>query len=215
MSLFSKAESFLRASGYDVEPLDEQDFLIAKRPHLGGAYNITCIGIAEKPPEASAQHLIVERFKKLTSRYPTATLTFLSGTIGGYQTDTIDSLRTLRVSTLTPAFFFDSLFKYDNNPDAASTIKALADSGKAQETMRVKQPFVISESGEEGDDLAEYLLEEVRKKSRSNFPSPTLWIVSAPAGYGKSVMFASLFHKVYNFFQQEKRAQRVFRGRCR
>ena len=234
MSLFSKAESFLRASGYDVNILDERDFLIAKRPDLGGTDAITCIGIAENPPEASAQHLIVERFERVARRYPTATLKFLSGTTGGYQDDIRGDLRDLRVSFLTPALFFDTPFKYDyevadreqaqevadreqaqrerrtRQRHAASEVTGLAHRGSDQEPIRVKQPFVVSESGEEGDDLAEYLLEEVRKKSTSIVPSPTLWLVSAPAGYGKSFMFDSLFHKVYNYFQDEKKAQRLF-----
>ena len=212
MSLFSKAESFLEASGYDVSTYQsEQDFLIAKKPDLGGASSITCVGIAEKTPESSAQHQIENRFARVAREFPNATLKFLSGTgTRGYQAQITDHLRRrLKVSILPPAFFFDTLFKYDNDRSVASTVKNLADSGEAQEPLRVKQPFRLA-SGEQGDDLAEYLLAEVQKQSRTNSPSPALWIVSAPAGYGKSMMFASLFHKVYKVFQDEKRSQRSF-----
>lgn len=212
MSLVIKAESFLEASEYDVSRhQSEQDFLLAAKPDIGGASSITCVGIAEKPPESSAQYQIEERFERVAREFPNATLKFLSGTgTGGYQAQITDHLRRhLKVSILPPALFFDTPFKYDNDNNAASTVRNLANRGDAQEPLRVKQPFRLA-SGEQGDDLAEYLLKEVQKQSRDNSPSPALWIVSAPAGYGKSIMFASLFRKVYELFQDEKRLQRSF-----
>ena len=213
MSLFSKAESFLKASGYDVSKHpSEPDFLIAEKPDLGES-SITCVGVAEGTPEYSAQHLIVERFERVARVYPTATLKFLyspSVTIGApHLTDIIiDDLRNLKVSTLSPAFFFDTLFTYDSNRSAASIVKDLAENGRKQERLRVKQPYRLA-SGEQGEDLAEYLLEEATNKKVGS-SSPTLWIVSAPAGYGKSYMFASLFHQMYAAFQNAKRSQTVF-----
>ena len=210
MSLFSKAESFLKASGYNVSPLDEKDFLKAEKPGLGTS-DITCIGIAEMAPETSAQHQIEERFNRVASGYSSATLIFLSKTgAEGYQANTLNHLRKLKVKILPPAFFFDTLFKWDTSRSVASTARGLADSAEAQEPLRVKQPFVIPASNKQGEDLAEYLLDEVRARSHSYSRSPTLWIVSAPAGYGKSFMFASLFHKVYDEFQQQKRLQNSF-----
>ena len=212
MSLFSKAESFLKAREYEVSSLNEKDFLKAEKPEdLGGDNSITCIGIAESPPEESAQHLIEERFKRVSGRYPTATLQFLSGTgTSGYQASTTDYLqRKLKVKIYPPALFFDTLFKWDTSR-AASAVRNLANRGAKAELLRVKQPFVIPAFNKQGDDLAEYLLNEVRAQSRSYSQSPTLWIVSAPAGYGKSFMFASLFHKVHDEFIKQKRLHNVF-----
>lgn len=210
MSLFSKAESFLKASGYDVEPLDEKGFLKTEQPDIGDTNIITCIGIDEKIPEESAQHLIVDRFDRVASQHPTASLIFLSPGTASYLSVVTDQLRHRKVSILPPALFFDTLFKYDTNFNAATAVKKLADEGKAQEKLGVKQPFRLA-SGERGDDITEYLLKEVRDQSRRrDSPPPTLWIVSAPAGYGKSYMFASLFRKVYNLFHHEKRLQREF-----
>ena len=115
--------------------------------------------------------------------------------------------RDLKVTILPPAFFFDTLFKYDSNRSAASIVKNLADSGGDQEPQRVKQPFALDGEKQE-QDLSEYLLQKVHEQSRAT--SPMLWVVSAPAGYGKSIMFASLFHKVYRDFQDAKREQRPF-----
>ncbi len=127
MSLFSKAESFLKASGYDVETLDEKDFLKAEEPDIGGGTRTNCIGIAEEPPEPSAQHLIEERFKRVASEHKGATLKFLSKTgTGGYQADTIENLRKRKVKILPPVLFFDTLFKWDTNRSAASAARNLA-----------------------------------------------------------------------------------------
>ena len=137
--------------------LDEKDFLKAEIPGLGA--NDICIGIAETAPEASVQHQIEERFNRVASRYSSATLIFLSGTgLEGYQADTLNYLRKLDVTILPPAFFFDTLFKWDTSRSVASAAKGLADSGEAQEPLRVKQPFVIPAENKQGDDLAEYLL---------------------------------------------------------
>ena len=210
MSLYVKAESFLHASGYDVTRYEgEKDFLLARKPDLGGVSSITCVGVADRQLAPSEQSQIQNRFERVAREFPNATLKFLSMTgTGGYQAHVTDYLRrSLKVSILPPAFFFDTLFKYDNDTSVASTVKDLADSGRDQESLRVKQPFRL-ESGDQGDDLAEYLLDRVQENRFSQ--SPTLWIVAAPAGYGKSIMFASLFHKVYQVFQNEKRAQRQF-----
>lgn len=210
MSLFNKAESFLQASGYDVVPHEsERDFLVARKPDLGGDSSITCLGVVERPQEPSEQYQIESRFERMAREHPSATLKLLSMTgTGGYQAHVTDNLRrSLNVKILPPAFFFDTLFKYDNDGSVASTVKDLADSGKKQEPLRVKQPYRL-ESGDQGDDLAEYLLDRVEAADYSR--SPSLWIVSAPAGFGKSFMFASLFHKVYQVFQNKKRAQQQF-----
>ena len=126
MSLFSKVESFLKASGYNnVNPLDEKDFLKAEIPGLA---NDICIGIAETAPEASVQHQIEERFNRVASRYSSATLIFLSGTgLEGYQADTLNYLRKLDVTILPPAFFFDTLFKWDTSRSVASAAKRLSE----------------------------------------------------------------------------------------
>ena len=203
MSLFSKAESFLKASGYNVSPLDEKDFLKAEMP---GLVDDICIGIVEEAPEASAQHQIEERFNRVASGNSDATLIFLRTGTERYQADTLNYLRKLKVKILQPAFFFDNLFTWDTHRSAASAALGLAESGESHEPLRVKQPFVIPAFNKQGDDLAEYLLNEVRAQSRSYSRSPTLWIVSAPAGYGKSIMFASLFHKVYDEFHKQKRS---------
>jgi len=38
----------------------------------------------------------------------------------------------------------------------------------------------------------------------------TVWLVAAPAGYGKSVLFSSLFGKLYSRFQYQKKRQQLY-----
>jgi hypothetical protein len=111
------------------------------------------------------------------------------------------------LTTQSPALFFDTPFKYEHNPNAASVIGRLAIDGDVAERARVPQPY-SDESGRRTGDLVGDLLVEIEEATRGT--NPVVWIVAAPAGYGKSVSFRSLFSRLYARFREKKKRHETF-----
>ena len=96
-----------------------------------------------------------------------------------------------------PIWFFDREFSSEKK---STPLKTLEENAKEYIEGRIEQPF---EGDETGDDLLNYLLAEL-----DNPKEPCLRIIIAPAGYGKTVLMASLYTKLKERFLSRKKAQK-------
>ncbi|UFN44832.1 NACHT domain-containing protein [Nocardioides okcheonensis] len=114
-----------------------------------------------------------------------------------------------QVTIRTPIQFFDASFRWDaqsrdGGSIAPSAAARLRSDGESQAKKRTKQPYIAEGRDEPGEDI----LQELTKLFRSSrpWPAPVL-LVTAPAGYGKSMLFGSLYANLYSSFQADKREQ--------
>ena len=185
-------------------------FLVADQPRLGESRDTRLIWIVS-PTEAhnfkKLEENLLREFEKLIPQYPNATYTLLAHSLEGFSRDFRSELSKLRVELKVPIWFFDSPFKCEMSPEATkSSISSLRDS--ELDWRRIAQPFSILVNGEEkgkGTDLLTHLLDDLRNASR-----PSLRIIIGPAGMGKTILFKSLFARLYNEFIESKKKQKIF-----
>ena len=215
MSLIKKAKAFLEAGGAQVEERDRA-MLLAREHGLGGRQTTMCLWIAEPEGQQQIRSLessLLTRFEGAVRRYRGASLHLLVPALEGFSTDFRQRARILGVRVVPPPLFFDTQFRYESAPSTASIIASLAKDAESLGRTRVSQPYSVESF--EGDataqaqgDIVDDLLRETIACSRSR--DPRIWVIAAPAGYGKSIMFASLFGRLYREFQERKRRQEYF-----
>lgn len=217
MTLTEKAASYLTAWGYEI--LDRNsDLLVARKKDAVGSENIKCVWISEREPDSAIEDKFIERFldDDVSTRHASVDKIFLTESLNYSSQFRRDCSKELRVRILSPVRFFDTPFNFDNDKAAAGVVKQLADDGKQWEACRVRQPFsIVARSLDDREreihrekDLAEHLFGQVRQRARR--PQPTLWIVAAPAGCGKTRLFSSLFAGVYGEFHSHKNRHMFF-----
>lgn len=214
MGLVDLTRDFLTASNYDVES-KEHNLLVASRPGLGGDREYRCVWVLTHEERQGKQQLFLEdeylgRFRGVqkSAKYRGASLYLLSDSLEGISRDFLTTARRqIGVKVHVPAQFFDTDFKHETVSHAtASAILELRNDAK-DDSQRVPQAYT-QESGGDGDDLLHHLLAEIDATQDSQ--EAIVWFVVAPAGYGKSVLFSSLFAKLYRKFQDHKKRQRLY-----
>lgn len=98
-----------------------------------------------------------------------------------------------------PVWFFDKEF---STLKTSTPLKQLEAEAKKYESERIAQPFISG--GKKGSDLLDTLLDELKSPK-----APSLRIILAPAGYGKTVLMASLYSKLKEKFVKEKQRQQL------
>ena len=214
MGLVDLARDFLSASGYHVDS-KERNLLVASRPGLGGDREYRCVWVLTTEERHGKQQAFLEeeylgRFRGIqrSEKYHGATLYLLTNTFEGLSTNFLSQTRrAIGVKVHVPAQFFDTNFKHELVSRA--TASAILDLAKAarDDSKRVPQAYT-QENGNGGNDLLQHLLREIDASQGSQ--EATVWFVVAPAGYGKSVLFSSLFSKLYDQFQDHKKRQRLY-----
>lgn len=212
LNLAADARSFLEASGYEVQK-SQPGFLVVRKSGDFGQDVFVCVAIVDSDLLAGQEDRLLERF--LAHDEYSGHKYLLTDHVR-ISRDLRQLLKELGVRVLTPALFFDTPFKYENDPRAAGALAKLARDGDDGEKRRVRQPFAVrghvthssTPTGPKSTDLAEYLLQDIKLRSRHR--TPTLWVVAAPAGQGKSRMFTALFARVFNEFQQHKSRRELF-----
>ena len=214
MGLVDLTRDFLTASNYDVES-KEHNLLVASRPGLGGDREYRCVWVLTSEERQGKQSIFLEdeylgRFRGVqkSAKYRGAGLYLLANSLEGISADFLRTARRqIGVKVHVPAQFFDTDFKYESVSHAtASAILDLANDAK-DDSRRVPQAYT-QENGNDGNDLLRHLLKDIDATQDSQ--EATVWFVAAPAGYGKSVLFSSLFSKLYRKFQDCKKRQRLY-----
>ncbi len=98
-----------------------------------------------------------------------------------------------------PVWFFDREFSIGKQ---STPLKNLEAQVSKYENERIPQPYNCD--GEKGRDLLETLFNELQSIGK-----PLIKIILAPAGYGKTVLMASLYSKLREKFYQDKQRQKL------
>jgi hypothetical protein len=135
------------------------------------------------------------------TKYPEATAYVLAQSRSGFTREFLQELSDKRVSLTVPVQFFDSEFKVDEAPKAASAIQDIRSFEILKQ--RVPQPYRRDESPEanvDGKDLAELLRRDYTRTDEAS-----VRIIVGRAGIGKSFLFRTLFAGLYDEFLKSKR----------
>jgi hypothetical protein len=117
------------------------------------------------------------------------------------------------VLTRVPIQFFDSQFRWDaasgsGQNQAATAARDLRNAGESRAESRTPQPFRHDGRDVPGGDL----LAELTQRFSSSVPwERPIILVTAPAGFGKSILFESLFAGLLKQFMAAKRQQQQAR----
>ena len=209
------AQGYLRAEGWDVRTRgrdllvgdrvsrrsdDEKDYIYVWVPPDVG----TDFGSREGP--------YLRRFEEAKVEHPNAEKILLVQTRAGLSSEfRTGANRWHNVRVLTEAQFFDTSMRWETDPGSASAAKKLRNRGAEFANQRIKQPFRVVRPYGSGDDLSGPDLLDVLhnnlRNPRSRDDRPTIHIVVGPAGMGKSFLFETLYARLYDEFQADKRAQ--------
>lgn len=209
MGLVTLAQGYLEAEGYTVNARG-RGLLIGRREAMGDEQELVYLWVlpdTSRENFATQERPYLRRFMEAADENPTAMKYCLAPTLGGLSTDfRRDAQRHARVAVRAPAQFFDTDFKWEKDPRAASATRRLKRRGEEVAKARIAQPFQVIQSPggfrEDGSDLLAALHKRLRSDS-----GPTLHVVIGPAGMGKSVLFESLFSHLQDDFQNDKRAR--------
>ncbi|MEX2236248.1 MAG: pentapeptide repeat-containing protein [Dehalococcoidia bacterium] len=211
MDLKGLARGYLEAERYDVAE-QSRDLLVGSRKGLGEDNEFIYVWVptvGDRQSFRSREGFMLSQFKDINDLYPTAQKFMLVPNLEGLSTDFRSGARRwYNVKIRSTVQFFDTSFKWDDSPEATSVAKDVRDRGSSLLSQRVKQPF-DSPTSEAGNDLLETLLTRLRQSA--DLPSRPIHLVIGPAGIGKTFLFESLFSRLYDEFQVDKRRQQKAR----
>lgn len=207
MTLFEQAATYLETEGWEVtRGTKGASSIVGSRELMGVSTTLTvwC------PSEQEMQHVrqwepaMQRRFAEDGSP---GNKILLLNSVEGLSRDFRDSMTKHDVKFRAPVQFFDRTFCWDDAaPDgkrAASVAARMCADGVAAARQRVRQPYV-DDAGNHGDDLLDDLAR--RFESSIEWPRPIV-LVTAPAGYGKTMLFQALFSRLHEHFHTAKRRQ--------
>ena len=207
-SLSFLVRSYLESAGYKI--LSEQDNCLIADKIVFGSERDTLI-VWTVPPDVGPgryESTLRASVSKVRTNYPDAKAYVLASSRAGFSRDVRQLFRESKIRFLVPIQFFDTAFKAEEAPKAASAITDIV--SLASTEQRVPQPFKaeanLSETGEH--DLFQTLHEELSVPH-----GPTLRIIVGKAGIGKSFLFRALFARLYKDFMTAKKAQHGMRPR--
>jgi hypothetical protein len=157
-----------------------------------------------KSPAAPQLRPYLERFHRDSGPYPLAQKFMLVPSFEGITKEIRVAAKQLyNVNIRVPIQFFDTPFKAEESPEAASSaIKELRTEGEEHLRTRVLQPYAVRSNTREGEDLLETVFSQIRQASRERRGS--VQFIVGPAGIGKTVLFKSLFARLYDAFLEDK-----------
>ena len=139
----------------------------------------------------------------LRSKYPDAKATVLSSSRFGFSRLLQQELNDQRIRILVPIQFFDTEFKFEHAPKAASAIADIRSTTIL--SQRVRQPYSAEGAtvdSSSGKDLLDTLTEELSTSNTS-----TVRIVVGRAGMGKTFLSRAVFAQLYERFMKAKAQQ--------
>ena len=197
MGLLSQVKEYLGEADYTLQNPPAQDLVLATRSAIGGKENML-VWLPRTMKNQSQLDEIDDTFS--SPQYRNARRCILVPTTAGLTRDFRRDAQLLGSQILVPVQFFDTPFKIEEAPNAASVIASLRDQAKEH---RVPQPYAM-EGQPGGDDLLPVLHKKFTRPLESS-----LRIVVGPAGSGKSQLFSSLFGRLYDDFLEGKKRQRT------
>ena len=198
-NLLPLVRSYVESAGYKTLS-DHENCLIADKIVFGSERETLIVWTVPHDVDASRyESTLRASVSKVRANYPDATAYVLASYRGGFSRQIRQVFRESKIKFLVPIQFFDTAFKVEEAPKAAS---AIADIRSAANTeRRVQQPFNAKADQliGGGDDLLRTLHQELAEPH-----GPTLRIIVGKAGIGKSILFRALFAQLYKDFIEAK-----------
>jgi Pentapeptide repeats (8 copies) len=205
-TLISEAASFLEADDWVVSQRDPS-FIVGSRQGYGDASDQVLIWVPQQGLTPEQLRLredgYLRRFAEEAGTYGQKHL--LVESTEGLSADFRRRARgDFGVSLTVATDFFDAPFKWDRSRSTATAASELRRSGQRDLTERIAQPFESSRAYQSHEDMLQVLLPEFR----SSNDGPPVHLVTAPAGFGKSHLFHSLYAQLYDDFMAAKSEER-------
>jgi len=191
---------YLGSAGFKI--LDQQEgYLIADKLVFAQDRD-TCVvwTVPTDQDNSRYESTLRGQISRVRPNYPYAKAYVIAKSRGGFSRDFQQELSDQRIHFLVPIWFFDTAFKVDESPKAASAISDIR--SQAVQEKRIPQPYKEKfEDGSlsRGDDLFDTLVEEILNSKES-----TVRVVVGRAGIGKSFLFRALFSHLYEKFLNKK-----------
>jgi hypothetical protein len=192
-------EDFLSTYGYIVKPTSHANCELFSRPTGAGILDELLIYFHESGEEDIIEDILPElneEYKKIPGGEGGRRF-FLSPISLGRVPEVV---KNNGFTYQVPVWFFDREFSVAKK---RTPLKLLEEDAAKYERERIEQPYKINrEKGEKGDDLLNYLMKDLEDPKES-----CLRIIVAPAGYGKTVLMATLYTKLREKFLENKKRQ--------
>jgi len=209
VNLTSLTIEYLKAAEYTTSQRGRDLIVGTRRAPIGHDDDVILIwvpGEDSKRPFQSQEGSYLARFQAAAEEYIQARKfmvvpTFEQMTAGFRQA----AKQVYNVNIRVPIQFYDTPFIQEESlaRAAASAALALRDRGKQAEQSRVPQPFTTQDAAETDKDLLGILTGRLQGKARAS--DKNVHVVVGPAGVGKTVLFESLFARLYDDFIDDKR----------
>ena len=202
-SLAPLVEGYLASAGFKILEGDK-DCVVADRLVFAEDHDTRIVWTIPKDQKmAQYESVLRANVSKLRSKYPDAKATVLSSSRSGFSRPLQQELNDQRIRILVPIQFFDTEFKFEHAPKAASAIADI----RSTEILskRVRQPYTaegVTGEASTGRDLLDTLSKEL---SASN--TPTVRLVVGRAGIGKTFLSQAVFAQLYDRFMKAKARQ--------
>ncbi|WP_047891236.1 pentapeptide repeat-containing protein [Micromonospora sp. RV43] len=210
MTLYDEAVTFLESEGWSVPVQTRAEVVRARRAaYADNSEHMTvwCPAVPDADDLHRREASLLQRFAE-EARTPGAKFLLVESTQGLSTEFRRLAKHEFNVDIRVPIQFFDARFKWDDSPMSAmagTAAQQLSRDGESAARRRTPQPFRAVGTGAVGDDLMTELAR--RFDSQSGWDRPIV-LVTAPAGFGKSVLFQSLFATLYTNFQKAKKQLR-------
>ena len=202
-SLVSLVEGYLKSEGFKILEGDN-DCVVADRLVVAEDHDTRIVWTIPKDQEmARYESVLRASVSKLRPKYPGAKAAVLSSSRSGFSRQLQQELKDQRIRILVPIQFFDTAFKFEHAPKAASAIADIRSTKIL--SQRVHQPYItegVTGETSPGTDLLDTLTKEL---STSN--TATVRFVVGRAGIGKTFLARAMFAQLYDRFMKAK-AQR-------
>ena len=204
-TLAVEAATFLEADGWLVTQRD-QLLIVGSRPGLGDMSDQVLLW-APQGHSPEQMRLREDGYLRRFSEYATAQgqkFMLVESTEGLSAEFRRRASREFGVQVTVPTNFFDAPFAWDRSRVALTAASSLRSRGQKDLGDRIAQPFTSTRDYRSTDDLLQALLPEFRVSA----DGPAVHLVVAPAGFGKSHLFRSLFTQLYESFIVAKSEER-------
>ena len=200
MTLMEDATTFLSANGWLVTRPDTM-LLSGTRAALGDVSDQILVWV----PQVHTPEQLRLREDGYLRRFETEAQTrgqkylLVESTAGLSMNFRRRALGEFGVSITVPSRFFDAPFK----SEVSETSTAARKLRSRDLPDRIPQPFTSNNNYSSYDDILTALLPAFRLFT----PGPPVHLVTAPAGFGKSRLFTSLFTRLYDDFIEAKKSE--------
>ena len=202
-SLATLVEGYLESAGFKILE-GGKDCVVADRLVFAEDHDTRIVWTIPKNQNiARYESILRANVSKIRSKYPDAKGTVLSSSRAGFSRSLQQELNDQRIRILVPIQFFDTEFKFEHAPKAASAIADIRSTKIL--SQRVRQPYIDEGNNGErstGGDLLDTLSEELTASNTS-----TVRLVVGRAGIGKTFLSRAVFAQLYDHFIKAKARQ--------